>query len=234
MKHLSRFLGGAAAAVALGATVNAAAQEYERPYFEETERAPANALELTIGSGYAQGFGEYQEGPDNNVQDVARAGLSVDVGVGYRMSPEFMLGITGGHQWYQDGDAQPSEAVVRGATGRLEGTYHFEPYLRTDPWVQLGAGYRMLYVTDVPGADSSTQLHGIELANLALGLDLRPSADFAVAPLVGASLGTFLWDREGDRLEDSEFNTFVYAGLLARMDLGGVRRGPAVVEMARR
>ncbi len=108
--------------------------------------------------------------------------------------------------------------------------YHFQPYARTDPWLKAGAGYRLIYMVDQPG--ENTRLHGLEVINLAAGVDLRPSSDLALSPMIGAGLDTFLWDSDGNTIDDPGLSTFVYAGLLGRVDFGGSRLSSPAVMMA--
>ncbi len=70
-------------------------------------------------------------------------------------------------------------------------------------------------------------LHGFEVGRLTAGLDVRVSHDFALGRFVAAYVNVFLWHRERDRgtttVSSPRPTTFVFAGLGARFDLGGVR-----------
>src|SRR4051794_67452 len=49
--------------------------------------APSRALELSVGTGYTQPFGMLQSGVPLN--DVARAGIGAEAGLGYRIDPHW-------------------------------------------------------------------------------------------------------------------------------------------------
>ena len=101
------------------------------------------------------------------------------------------------------------------------------PFERVDPWVRLGAGYRMLWATGVPNA-VDTLWHGFQVAKLDLGLDLRTDQNIAIGPTVGVDLSYFVWTNPSGAVGDIEipnkrFVPFVYAGMEGRFDLGGSR-----------
>lgn len=52
-----------------------------------------------------------------------------------------------------------------------------------------------------------------------VGLDVRVDRQLALAPMLGADVGMFFWNREG-ALTDPRVNTFIYAGIQGRIDLG--------------
>src|SRR4051812_18811255 len=59
------------------------------------ELAPqVHAIELTVATGYAQGFGDVASGRPS-LTDVGNAGGAVELGVGYRLLPELALGLYG-------------------------------------------------------------------------------------------------------------------------------------------
>jgi outer membrane protein OmpA-like peptidoglycan-associated protein len=183
--------------------------------------APDGALELTIGTGYTQGFGSLQSGV--NMHDVITPGFAVEGGIGYRFSPNWSLEVTG---QYQEFDAQRTEHA-RGFLPGIAGTFHFMPYRRTDPYVSLGTGYRMLWEDD-PMTHRTLLTHGFELARLSVGVDFRMTEDISVAPVVGADLTLPLWQDANNgtgnaSINDPRVSTFVFAGLQGRFDLGGRR-----------
>jgi hypothetical protein len=110
----------------------------------------------------------------------------------------------------------------------ISGTFHIMPYNRVDPWVRLGTGYRMLWVTGderVP----DTRWHGFQIAKLDIGADLRTSEDVAIGPTVGVGLNEFVWRNPIGSAEDQQIDgkrvvPFVYAGVEARFDLAGSRQ----------
>jgi hypothetical protein len=193
--------------------------ETARSFWDQPIAAPSDALELTVGTGYTQGFGQYQKGSANNVRDIAGAGLAVDVGVGYRLSPLWMLGATGAYQLYEAGNFE-GDSGAGGATARFDATYHLAAFSRLDPWIKGGVGYRYLCECGAPSTRAGARLHGFELLNLSAGLDLHFDKQLAVAPIIGASLTTFLWDRT-DAIADPRLGVFAFGGFQARFDIGG-------------
>jgi hypothetical protein len=180
--------------------------------------APRNALELSFGAGYTQGFGYLTRGV--SLPSVATAGLGLDFGLGYRFSAHWAL-MWGGQ--YQELTAQRSDAAG-GFASSLGAQYHFDPTHRIDPWVELGAGYRYLWESQQFGP--VIQTHGFELAHLRAGLDLRADEQIAIGPVIGADATLFRWqDRPGYSvyLANPQVSWFVYAGVQARFDIGGTR-----------
>jgi len=178
--------------------------------------APARALELSVATGYTQGFGSLQRGV--GLPSVARAGIGAELGVGYRIDPHWGVSAIG---QYQELRSERADAA-RGMTGTLAVQYHMAPSVRVDPWVELGTGYRVLW-EPLPDRDTLVN-HGLQLARLRVGLDLRDE-NIAIAPVIGADITTFLWQDAGtvDALSDPRVSTFVFAGIQGRLDVGGTK-----------
>lgn len=231
---ISRFVfAGAAAAVVLGTTAAASAQQYQptapsptyerRSFLEQRVDAPVNALELGVAPVYTQGFGMLQSGL--GMPGIAMAGIGVNVDVAYRVVPRLSLGVTG--EYYELNAMRGTGA--RGLAGTLAATYHVDPYTRLDPWVQLGVGYRTLWET-FPGTTPTMLYHGLELAKLGVGLDLKASPAVAIGPMIGADLDLFLWQVPSGgtttAIPSPRLSAFVFAGLQGRFDVGGERMRP--------
>ncbi len=77
-----------------------AAPLYAQESQEVTAEAPAparaadNAFELTLGVGYAQGFGDIGS-RQRNLTDQSSAGGELQLGAGWRINPNFMVGLYG-------------------------------------------------------------------------------------------------------------------------------------------
>jgi hypothetical protein len=214
-------------AVALGAGVLAGgstAHAQEASYFQQTVPAPSRALELQVGTGYTQGFGNVL--PGQGISNVAGPGLGFDLGIAYRISPRWSAGVEGQYQEF----ANEQNTAARGLTAGAGATYHLNPTLRGDPFVRMSGGYRMLWSVNPPGVPTTTIL-GLELAKATFGYDVRISPDIALAPMVGANLDVFvLRDTNGLRvLAPPQLAAFVFAGLGGRFDIGGTRRVAANV-----
>ncbi len=205
----------ATVAIAIASGSQALAQE-QTSVWEKPLLAPTKALELVVGTGYTQGFGSLQQGVD--MANVAGAGLGVDFGVGYRIDPHWAVGLTG---QYQEFTAERSSSA-RGLTPGVAATYHIMPYQRTDPWVQIGTGYRFLWENHEVGTPS-VMTHGFELAKLTIGVDIRVDKDVALAPVLGADVGLPLWQSTDNTksvaINNPTANMYVFAGLQARFDI---------------
>ncbi len=209
-----------AIALALASASQASAQNAqpvgEKGYADQPLAAPVKGLELVVGTGYTQGFGSLQKGVD--MDSVATPGIAVDLGVGYRIDAHWALSIAGE---YQELTAIRATGA-RGFTAGVAAAYHFSPYTRMDPWVQLATGYRFLWETQAEPQPSLLS-HGFELAKLTVGVDFRVNKDIALAPVIGADLTLPLWQSVGGAssvaISDPRVSTFVFAGLQARFDV---------------
>jgi len=181
----------------------------------------ANALELTIGTGYAQGFGEIGTGQPK-LTDVGQPGGAVQVGVGYRVIPQLTLGIYGAGAMFSRGDQVDTSTNLYSASAGVQGDWHFLPSAsQFDPWVSLGTGWRGYWLHNDLG---TTSLHGLELAKLQVGVDYRVAHTIAISPVVGADLSMFLTESNPSatgysNITDPKVNTFVFAGLMGRFDI---------------
>ena len=189
-------------------------------------RAPANAFEIQLGTGYTQGFGPRipARGESPSVS-MARGGLGTSLGLAYRVSPSASFGLIGS---YSMQDAAGG-ATLRSATAGLDATYHANPFRRLDPFVSIGAGYRLTW--DHPGGKlTDTLSHGFQLARAAVGLDVRLSKSIAIAPTIGGDVNMFLWrNMKGEPTEtirNPKVNGYLFAGVSGRFDLGGARERP--------
>ncbi len=204
------------------AATRAGAEEVaaDKPYLSQRVPPRSNAFELTLASGYAQGFGTLQ--PGIGVPAVANAGVGIDASVGYRVDPHYSLSVGGE---YQGLNTERDESSVYGAAVVVAIAYHVSPSSRVDPWLQLGSGYRMLWLVPASPAPT-TLLVGPELVRLRFGLDLRVSPDVAVAPVIGADATLFVFRDAvtSDAIANPKLSTFVFAGLQGRVDIGGSGR----------
>ncbi|CAN95835.1 putative secreted protein [Sorangium cellulosum So ce56] len=243
-----------AAAVLCGSV--AAAQDFEGDvppsYLRSPLGAPANALELGLNLGYAQGFGDI--GSERRLRDVAGPGAGVGVKLVYRAVPKVGLGLTSRYEQYMAQGAEQGGADVRGVTLGAEASFHLAPFERVDPVISLGSGYRALWTAARPGVWTATPAgmwiaapagvrgdtvtHGIELGRLQAVIDVRMSESVALGPTIGGGLNLFLWENtagsiRGWEVQGSRVNSFVFAGLEGRFDLGG-QRVREVIQVARR
>jgi len=211
---------------AVASSASAQTQDYEESYTKRSVRAPRDAFEMTLSSGYTQGFGDIAG--NNRIGDIAEPGYGVGLGLGFRVLPHLTVGLVGHYQEFSPRGDLNEEPGARGVATGVEGTYHFTPYDRFDLWLLGGIGYRFLW--DVrPNEPNNTLHHGVQIARLQVGFDWRLARRFALGPFVGADATAFLGEDDnsirgtgGDR----GLNNFVYGGLQARFDIGGRTEGP--------
>ena len=220
MKTKIAFPAALAAAFTAATAGTALAQENDESYLRHHVDPPRNALELTVGTGYTEGFGILAN--DVGMPSVAQEGMAFNFGIGYRLSPHWSIGAMGEYQKFQ---AERSSAVDGAVTG-LQAAYHFAPYRRVDPWISLGAGYRWLWEvyhdsapnTPVNGKTPQVLTQGVD-ARLLLGMDIRMTQEFAMGPYIGADLTVFT-SQNIAAVDNPGTSVFVHAGLMGRFDIG--------------
>lgn len=230
MRHSIIGLGGAFALTSALFTT-ASAQERGTGYLAEPVPAPSNALELKVGTGYTQGFGN--AAPGRGLSDMSGAGVGASADVDYRYNKHWSFGVEG---QYQELSAEQNSSA-RGLAANLGATYHFDPSFRGDPWVRLGTGYRWLWENNPTATPGATAVrYGLEALALKVGYDVRVSEDVALSPVVGADLNAFLWEdtssTNNHALTTAQVATFVYAGVQGRFDIGGRRGEPVALTAA--
>ena len=228
MKRISYIV--AASAVSVFATSAALAEQKDVPTAEGgnifTEQTPAvsNALEIGIGAGYAQGVGDIAKARTNTIQDLSGPGAAVELGVGYRILPQLMIGVYGSGAQYARGDALTEGTDVRSATAGVQANWHFRPGYTVDPWVGLASGWRGLWLS--PDSGKTTSLQGLELVRLQVGADYRLSPEVAISPVLGADMSTYLTENnpaltQFTNISDPRVNFGFFAGVMGRFDLLG-------------
>ncbi len=221
MRHIILF-GGVVALTALCAT--ARAQETTESYLAQHVRAPSQALELKLMTGYSQGVGNLT--PSRTLADASGAGIGVSADIDYRLSHRWSIG---GEAQYQELTPNQNESA-RSFAANVGATYHLDPMLRGDPWGRLGTGYRIFYDNDPTGEPNAPWRRlGFDLLTAKIGYDVRISEDVAIAPVVGADLTLFAWEFPSNGpaqvMSSPQVGSFIYAGLQGRFDIGGERSG---------
>ncbi len=193
--------------------------------------APSNAFEPGVAVGYTQPVGLIERG--RNIHDVAGPQVAVEASAGWRIVPELSIAVSG---QYFSGQANAADiSIIRGFTSGVDATYHFDPHAHFDPFLQAGVGYRMMWAV---GTNNGTDVldHGFRLFRLIAGLDMKRTPSIAIAPIVGADVNMFLWQRENGRttnISDPRANVFLFGGLMGKFDVGGMEEPPPV-EVARK
>jgi outer membrane protein OmpA-like peptidoglycan-associated protein len=213
----------AAASMATGTLLvagSAGAQGYEGETRPHEMRAADRSLELSIATGYAEGFGNVGAGA-RSLQDLSAAGGGVQLGIGYRIVPNLTLGAYGSGAAFGHGGNVDRNTNLQSWTAGVEAGWHFLPTSEIDPVVSLGTGWRAYGIT-TPNGD--TWQHGLELARLQFALDYRLTPHLAISPVVGADMSLFLtqWapgDGSYQPISSPNVNTFVFAGVLGRFDV---------------
>ncbi len=178
--------------------------------------APANAFEIQVGTGYTQGFGNLRSG--TGLPSVVSPGGAVDLGLGYRIDPHWEVGFRGEYAQYV---AERSN-VARAFTTGIAFQYHAIPFHKVDPFLEVGAGYRVLIEHSDIGPDLYT--HGFQLARVRVGVDFRVDKDVALGPVIGGDATMFLFQDFPNlqtNISNPTVSTFVFAGLQGRFDIGG-------------
>ena len=198
----------------------------ETPGSEDTafdhEVAPVPAaLEIAIGTGYAQGGGPLG-GSQRHLQDLTGPGGSIELDVGARVSPYLTLGVYGTFSKYAAGDFVASSSDVFGATAGIQAVAHLRPDRSVDPWVSIGTGWKALWLS--PDQGKATALQGLELSRVQVGIDYRLSRDVSISPVVGASVGMYVSESspmttDYTEIKDKEVNFTGFAGLSGRFDV---------------
>ncbi len=184
-----------------------------------------NAFEVAIGAGYSQGVGNVGSGVPS-LTDSGGAGTSLELDLGWRIDPHFLVGVYSSGAWLSTGDASGNAFNNWTATAGVQGNYHFLPGESFDPWVGLGTGWRGYWVNRPQGRDSR---HGLDLARVQVGVDVPVADGITVSPFIGASATLFLTqqlaqDSAFSDIQDRKVNVFLNAGVLGRFDVLGSSR----------
>ncbi len=183
--------------------------------------AASNKLEVSVGGGYARGGGKIGSG-NASLEDVSSAGGSIELELQYRIAAAVGVGIYGVASRFQRGDALAGDNRVWGSSAGLQATLHFSPSTHVDPWVSIGAGWKSVWLD--PAQGQTTSLQGPELARVQLGTDFRASRAVAIAPVIGASLSSFVAEKSAmtmgyDEISNKKLDVSIFAGIKGRFDL---------------
>ncbi|MGC4087193.1 MAG: outer membrane beta-barrel protein [Polyangiaceae bacterium] len=167
------------------------------------------------------------------LSDVTRNGGSFQLGLGYRISPRFMIGVYGEAAGYERGDLQASGSDVAGAAAGVQAQWHFAPFEKVDPWLSAGFGWRGLWETQ--GDSVRHSLQGVDSLRLQAGVDYRLTSKISISPVLGVSVAQFLAEKQPGASDFNEIhgqrsNVFLFAGAMGRFDVGGLsHRAPTQV-----
>jgi hypothetical protein len=193
--------------------------------------AVERAAEITLATGYAQGFGQVSSGQPN-LTDIGIAGWSLQLGVGYRLLPQLALAVFGGGAVYEGTNLDPP-SLYSGAAG-LKLDWHLLPAAHElDPWLSFGTGWRGYWIEQ---SGDERSLQGLDFAKFQAGLDYRVERRAAIGPIVGLDLSRFLWESSSgagfESTAQPKVNTFVFVGLMGRLDIPkDTQRGTRIASM---
>ena len=203
--------------------------EEDRPSENQTLVAPKNALELNIGQGFSQGFGE-PASQSESLAELSRGGMSLQLGIGYRLNPHWMIGSYAEGSRYFKKSGAPDGTVAYGAGFGMQVQYHVLPFSQIDPWIGLGGGWRG-YWLDVGNAGHES-LYGFDIVRLRIGADYKLGPSTSIGPMLGATMTVFdsvrtLESASNESTKNPEISTFVFAGFQGRFEIGGQRVAPS-------
>ena len=192
-------------------------------YSPRQQGALNNAFELGVGFGYAQGFGDVGDNAPS-LTDTGRAGFSGELDLGWRIDPNWLVGMYGTFAWISNGDNAQGAKNNWTTTAGVQGNYHFLPGQGVDPWIGLGAGWRGYFVRR--GSTGDDARHGIDFARVQVGVDIPVANGLAISPFVGATGTIFLTQELAGQssfsnISNPKVNVFVNAGIMGRFDLLG-------------
>jgi len=179
-----------------------------------------NAFEVGLGFGYLQGFGNVGANVPS-LTDTGSAGTSLELDLGWRIDPHFLVGVYGTGAWLSTGDVPGNAHNNWSAGAGIQGNYHILPGTSLDPWVGLGAGWRGYFVNRANGTDAR---HGIDFARVQVGVDVPVIPSVSISPYVGAATTIFLTQQLANEtsfssIQDKKVGVFVSAGLMGRFDI---------------
>jgi len=182
--------------------------------------APSSAWELGVGAGYSQGVGDIG-GNSPTLTDLSHAGGEIQLNVGCRINPNWLVGVYGSGGKFSTGNAVSGDSDIYSATAGVQANYHLLPYQQWDPWIGLGAGWRGHWISQPAGTDSR---HGLDVARLQVGVDYRVNPQLSIAPYLGASATIFLTQQLAQQssfgnISDPNVNFFFAGGFLGRFDI---------------
>src|SRR6266851_6482539 len=93
-----------------------------------------HAFEIAIAAGYTQGVGDVGAGVPS-LTNSGGPGTSLELDLGWRIDPHFLVGVYGTGAWFSNGDAPGNAFNNCSATAGVQGNYHFLPGENFDPWV---------------------------------------------------------------------------------------------------
>jgi len=174
-------------------TTTARAAEDEDASLARAREVPrSSGPRLALRSGFAFPFGQTFVA-SGAISDTVTGYVPIRVDLGYRFSRHFCVGVAA-----QLADVVantcPSGTTCSGSNLRFGVmlAYHLLPSRAIDPWLGIGMGFEQLSVSRAVGdARVDIAARGIELLDVELGADYRPTRAFRIGPVLSSSIGQF-------------------------------------------
>ena len=156
-------------------------------------------FEVGLRAGYAIPIGKGGANATQNLSAGISGAIPLWLDLGYRATPELMIGAYGAYAFGFLGDTLDRacgavDCVTYDIRLGAQLHYHFLPGKEGDPWIGLGVGYEWLtFAASQGGQDASITASGFEFVNLQAGLDFAPSkgVNFGLGPFVAFSVAEY-------------------------------------------
>ncbi|HMJ10422.1 MAG TPA: hypothetical protein VK524_03395 [Polyangiaceae bacterium] len=159
--------------------------------------------------GYGIPLGKVGSIPDGEIKlnDVVAGQVPIWVDLGYRVTPNLLLGLYGIYgitimgDFCDDADSCSAKDLRFG----IQAQYHVSPGESFNPWFGLGIGYEILdYSVEDDNVVGEGSFKGFEFAHLQAGGDFKISDAVGLGPFVSFSLGQYSTFGFGDSSESFE------------------------------
>lgn len=233
---LIHFACAASVTVAIASTAHAQEKPREdaQSLSAASGHAPEGALEIGLGLGVTQGFGDIGKKEPRSLSDLSASGVAFRLRTGYRLTPKLTLGVFGEFAAYDGGDEVEHNARVTSGAAGIQALVHLRPFNRVDPWFSVGTGWRGFWVHEKGIGTQSLQ--GMDLVRMELGVNSRLSNHFAITPVAAFAVTEFFGERAAGasdytNIRDARMNVFALFGAEVAFDIGGKLRSGTQVAL---
>jgi hypothetical protein len=151
-----------------------------------------SGLRVALRSGVALPLGDAFSA-SGAMSDTITGSIPVRLDVGYRFARHFYVGAVGQLAAIVPNSCV-SDARCSGSDMRLGAMIaaHLLPTRLVDPWLGVGIGYESLSVSrSVGGSSVDISARGLEIFDVELGVDLRPTRSLRLGPVISSSIGSY-------------------------------------------